>query len=96
MPAIATDQVTVLYDTGFSNRWTLYLLRDITDGDTFDVSNRFSRVELGTFITGQSTVVGSVTWSSSTPNQLTLSSTNMLEASGVLSLRGQSSTGVIP
>ena len=94
MPAIASDRVTVLYDRGFSPRWTVYLVRNFGTADTLDISNRYAgTVEVATFLTGASTTVGTVT--STTAANLTLTLAGSTAVTGVLTVRGQSSTGVI-
>lgn len=97
MPAIGADRVTVLWDEGASPRWAIYKVRNFSGGDTLDVSNRFAAtVELASLVTGQTTTVYTVT--STTAAVLTLGSTaagQSTGATGFLSVRGQSSTGVI-
>ena len=94
MAAIGANQVTVLYDSGFSPRWTIYKIRTFNTADTLDVSTRFSgTVESATFLTGQSTVVGTVAGTTAAVLTLTLAGTTA--ASGILLVRGQGSTGVI-
>ena len=87
----------MLYDRGFSPRWTVYLVRNWNGGDTLDVSNRYAAtVELASVVTGQTTTVYSVT--STTAAVLTLGSTasgQSTGATGILTVRGQSSTGVV-
>lgn len=96
MAALSADKVTVVWDEGASPRWTIYKVRNFNGGDTLDVSNRFAAsVELATLVTGQTTTVYTVT--SSTAAVLTLGSTaagQSTGATGYLSVRGQSSTGI--
>ena len=94
MAAIGSDRVTVLWDEGAGQRWTVYKVRNINTADTLDVSNRFAgTVEVATFLSGASTTVGTVT--STTAGVLTLTLAGSTTATIYLTARGESSTGVI-
>lgn len=54
MAAVQTAQVYVSADEGAAERIVLYRIRNVTSGDTFDVSGKFARVTAASFITAGS------------------------------------------
>lgn len=92
MAAIGSDKVTIIWVEGNADRWLLARIRNFGTADTWDVSTYFAgTVEVGTFITGQTIVVGTV--ASTTAAVLTLTAAGTTAATGFFTLRGQASTG---
>lgn len=94
MAAISNDRVTVIWVEGNSDRFAVFRIRNFGTADTWDASSYFAgTVEVGTFVTGQSTSVGTTTSTTAAVVTLTLAGTTA--ASGFLTLRGQASTGYL-
>jgi hypothetical protein len=50
MTALGANQVAMVYKDGLTDRVALYALRNITTGDTFDVSAEFTLVKRNTMM----------------------------------------------
>lgn len=94
MAALSNDRVTAIWVEGNADRWGIFRVRNFNTADTWDASTYFAgSVEVGTFLTGQSTAIGTIT--SSTAAVVTFTLAGSTAATAFLTLRGQASTGYL-
>ena len=100
MAAISNDRVTVLWVEGNADRTLLARVRNFnvattsSAADTWDASTYFAvAIEVGSFITGASTRVGTIVSSTAAVVSFVDASAASTGVSGFLALRGQASTG---
>lgn len=94
MAALSQDKVKLIWIEGNGPRWGVFRIGPFNTADTWDYSTYFSGIaETFTFLTGQSTAVGTVT--STAAGVATLTLVGATAAIGFFTFRGQASTGYL-
>ena len=102
MAALSDDKITVVWVEGNADRWGLFRVRNFnvattsSAADTWDASRYFAvAIEVGSFITGATTRVGTIVSSTAAVVSFVDASAASTGVSGFLTLRGQASTGYL-
>jgi hypothetical protein len=61
MAALTSDQYRQVFSDGQCGRTCLYVLKNVSAGDTFDVSTEFKVVKRGGIVSDTGTTIGAVT-----------------------------------
>ena len=94
MAALSADRVKLLWIEGNGSRYGVFRIGPFGTADTLDLSTYFAgTIEVGTFITGTSTSIGTVSSTTATVATFTLAGTTA--AIGFFTFRGQASTGYL-